>query len=116
MPRHHSELRCWKLADELRVEVHAICARPVVQGDFRFCNSFRDACGSVCRNIAEGFARGIRDLSEHTKASTLNFKKSQEQKPTVMVEKTNLMTGKSYMEAEGTPLCCSPASETYWSM
>lgn len=33
-----------------------------------------------------------------------------------MVEKTNLMTGKKYMEAEGTPLCCSPASETYWSM
>jgi len=25
--------------------------------DFRFCNGFRDAAGSVCRNIGEGFAR-----------------------------------------------------------
>ena len=34
----------------------------------------------------------------------------------LMVEKTNLMSGKKYMEAKGTPLCCSPSSETYWSM
>ena len=32
------------------------------------------------------------------------------------VEKTNLMTGKKYMESVNTPLCCSPSSETYWSM
>ena len=31
-------------------------------------------------------------------------------------ERTNLMTGKKYMEDANTPLCCSPASETYWSM
>lgn len=36
--------------------------------------------------------------------------------PARKVEKTNLMTGKTYMEAVDTPLCCSPASETYWSM
>jgi hypothetical protein len=33
-----------------------------------------------------------------------------------MVERVNLMSGKTYMEAEDTPPCCSPASETYWSM
>lgn len=33
-----------------------------------------------------------------------------------MVEKTNLMSGKTYLEDPDTPLCCSPASETYWSM
>ena len=33
-----------------------------------------------------------------------------------MVERTNLMTGKKYMEPANTPLCSSPASETYWSM
>jgi len=33
-----------------------------------------------------------------------------------LVEKTNLMTGKSYLEDADTPLCCSPASETFWSM
>jgi hypothetical protein len=33
-----------------------------------------------------------------------------------MVERTNLMTGKKYLEDADTPLCCSPSSETYWSM
>ena len=33
-----------------------------------------------------------------------------------MVERTNLMSGKTFLEDEDTPLCCSPASETYWSM
>lgn len=51
------DLRCWQLADELRREVHAICARPAVARDRRFCTSFTDAAGSVCRNLAEGFAR-----------------------------------------------------------
>jgi len=32
------------------------------------------------------------------------------------VTRTNLMTGKSYQENVNTPLCCSPASETFWSM
>jgi len=31
---------------------------PNVAGDFKFCNSFRNAIGSVCRNITEGFTRG----------------------------------------------------------
>lgn len=35
---------------------------------------------------------------------------------TTMVEKTNLMTGKKFLEAENTPYYCSPSSETYWSM
>jgi len=32
------------------------------------------------------------------------------------VEKTNLMTGKKYLESVNTPLHLSPSSETYWSM
>lgn len=32
------------------------------------------------------------------------------------VTRVNLMTGKEYEEAANTPLACSPASETYWSM
>lgn len=39
-----------------------------------------------------------------------------EEFPVKMVEKTNAMTGKKYMEADNTPSCCSPASELYWSM
>ena len=33
-----------------------------------------------------------------------------------MVTRTNLMTGKTFEEDVNTPNCCSPASETYWSM
>lgn len=33
-----------------------------------------------------------------------------------MVERTNLMTGKKYMEDVNTPNYCSPSSEAYWSM
>ena len=33
-----------------------------------------------------------------------------------MVERTNLMTGKKYMEDANTPRCCSPSSELFWSM
>ena len=32
------------------------------------------------------------------------------------VTKRNLMTGEDYVETVNTPLACSPASETYWSM
>ena len=32
------------------------------------------------------------------------------------VTRTNLMTGKDYQESVNTPMCCSPSSETYWSM
>jgi hypothetical protein len=33
-----------------------------------------------------------------------------------MVERTNIMTGQKFMEAEDTPYFCSPSSERYWSM
>ena len=33
-----------------------------------------------------------------------------------MVTKKNLMTGLEYQEPANTPLACSPASETYWSI
>jgi hypothetical protein len=33
-----------------------------------------------------------------------------------MVERTNIMTGKKYMEKQNTPAFLSPACETYWSM
>jgi len=36
--------------------------------------------------------------------------------PVKMVERVNLRSGKTYMEAEDTPRSCSPASELYWSM
>jgi four helix bundle protein len=50
-------LQCWQLASSIREEVIAICANERVAADFRFCTSFLDAAGSVCRNLSEGFAR-----------------------------------------------------------
>jgi four helix bundle protein len=56
-PDNFQELRCWQLADALRTEVAAICAKPAICKDFDFCDSFRDAVGSICRNLSEGFVR-----------------------------------------------------------
>lgn len=36
-------------------------------------------------------------------------------RPVKMVERVNLMSGLTFMEAEDTPNFCSPASESYWS-
>ena len=33
-----------------------------------------------------------------------------------MVTRANLMTGETFEEDVNTPNCCSPASETFWSM
>ena len=33
-----------------------------------------------------------------------------------MVERVNMMSGKTYMEPSNTPRYCSPSSEAYWSM
>ena len=51
------ELQCWQLAHSLRERVNAICAQSEVSKDYRFCSSFRNAAGSACRNISEGFTR-----------------------------------------------------------
>jgi four helix bundle protein len=52
-----TDLECWRLADELRAEVHAICAQERVAERRKFCDGFTEAAGSVCRNISEGFGR-----------------------------------------------------------
>ncbi|HJR61374.1 MAG TPA: four helix bundle protein [Vicinamibacterales bacterium] len=57
MARRVQDLECWRLADDLRSEVHAICAQPAVTERRRFCDGFSEAAGSVCRNISEGFDR-----------------------------------------------------------
>ena len=51
------DLRCWQLADSLRSDVIRICGQERVAKDFKFCDNFLDAAGSVCHNISEGFAR-----------------------------------------------------------
>ena len=48
--------------------------------------------------------------------TVMSYDEHREKFPVKMVERTNLMSGQKYMEAEDTPNCCSPASERYWSM
>jgi four helix bundle protein len=57
MARKITDLQCWRLADQLRVEVNAICEQPSVAERRRFCDGFTEAAGSVCRNTSEGFGR-----------------------------------------------------------
>ena len=53
----YGTLEAWQLADELRRRIIAVTARAPARADGRFCAGIRDAIGSVCRNLAEGFKR-----------------------------------------------------------
>ena len=55
--RNFRDLQCWQLAHQLRQAAIAITDNDGIARDGRFCHGFRDAAGSVCRNIAEGFCR-----------------------------------------------------------
>lgn len=61
----------------------------------------------LTRMVKMGYRR-----SDFAIAESSNFFEVIEKK----VTRTNLMTGKEYQESVNTPNCCSPASETYWSM
>ena len=53
--RHFSQLIVWKLAEEIRIEVFKLTAKPLFAADLRARSQAEDAANSVCRNIAEGF-------------------------------------------------------------
>jgi four helix bundle protein len=55
--RRFEELDCWKLANELKLEVYELLERPHVKTDREFCDDIRDAARSAPANIAEGFGR-----------------------------------------------------------
>jgi four helix bundle protein len=57
MPKSHTELICWQLADQLRQLILTHTESGPVAKDFRFTSNLRDAIASVCRNQAEGFAK-----------------------------------------------------------
>jgi len=56
--RRYSDLRVWKLADELRRRIFVLTNRPRFARDLRARGQLDDAINSVCRNIAEGFPCG----------------------------------------------------------
>ncbi len=52
---HYSQLIVWKLAEEIRVKVFELTAKPLFAEDYKAKRQVEDAANSVCRNIAEGF-------------------------------------------------------------
>ena len=56
MPKSHTDLICWQLADELRQLIieHTAEGMPAAR-DYRFTSNLRDAIASACRNQSEGF-------------------------------------------------------------
>ena len=55
MPKLHTELVCWQLANELRQLIISQTDNERVAEDYRFTTNLRDAISSACRNQAEGF-------------------------------------------------------------
>jgi four helix bundle protein len=56
MPKSHTELICWQLADELRqLIIEHTADGTAAARDFRFTSNLRDAIASACRNQSEGF-------------------------------------------------------------
>jgi hypothetical protein len=78
--------------------------------------------GSKHRKIYKTHAAAQAHLTRMTKMGYSIFQhgiaeeKFYQEKIAKTVTKRNLMTGQEYQESVNTPLCCSPASETYWSM
>jgi hypothetical protein len=73
------------------------------------------------RYATEGAAKAAKTRMEKKprfKGMTLVVCEAQAYKLCVekMVERVNLMSGKTYWESINTPSYCSPASEAYWSM
>jgi len=67
------------------------------------------AKAALTRAVKKGV---ISNRDDFAIAEAGNFRTNIEE----MVERVNIMTGKTYMEAKNTPNCVSPSSETYWCM
>lgn len=61
--------------------------------------------------LTKAVNKGEINREEYAIADVVTFDSIEKQ-----VERINLMTGKPYTESVNTPGCCSPSTETYWSM
>lgn len=76
-------------------------------------------CYSAAKYKTEAAAKGVcTRLNKEYKAVQWKVMslESYAARPIKMVERTNIMTGEKFMEAEDTPYFCSPSSESFWSM
>jgi len=70
------------------------------------------AKASITRASKKHFIKNGTKLKNRAVAESTYYYANIEQE----VERTNIMTGKKYKESINTPISCSPAFETYWSM
>jgi len=70
------------------------------------------AKASITRASKKHFLKNGTKLKNRAVAESTYYYANIEQ----MVTRKNMMTGKDYQESINTPISCSPASETYWSM
>ena len=79
MAKDFTELVAWQRANELRLFVMEVTARPNVAGDFRFCNQCKDAARSAPSNIAEGFGRwSHRDFARYLQIAIGSLKETRD--------------------------------------
>jgi hypothetical protein len=78
----------------------------------------KNAADQVCAwiDVEYGVNRSTRLNATDSNLKQLKVQLFTEPSVEDMVERTNLMTGKRYLERRDTPIFCSPASESYWSM
>ena len=60
-------------------------------------------------------ATRLNKSCDTTRFGAMSVEQYQYYYPTKIVERVNIMSGKTFSEAEDTPYFCSPSSETYWS-
>jgi|HubBroStandDraft_2_1064218.scaffolds.fasta_scaffold1022698_2 four helix bundle protein len=53
----YQDLECWRLANDLKLEVYALVNNSSARHDLKFCEQIVDSARSGPRNIAEGFGR-----------------------------------------------------------
>ena len=70
------------------------------------------AKASITRASKKHFIKNGTKLKNRAVAESTYYYANIEQE----VERTNIMTGKKYKESINTPISCSQAFETYWSM
>jgi four helix bundle protein len=77
--RHFTDLVVWQLADQLRVHVFRVTARPPLRTDFKLRSQLDDAADSVCRNIAEGFgAQSNREFARFVRIARRSLNEVQD--------------------------------------
>jgi four helix bundle protein len=53
--RRFEDFDCWKLSNELKINVYQLVERPHIKSDEGFCEQIKSAVASAPANIAEGF-------------------------------------------------------------